>query len=171
MSDEPVRLGTRPYFTRALSSSAASRLESFRDQTAFETAYLVPIAYAGEWHARGFSSLITNPPPPPREGDTINSAGHELIYFKPDLLGLAGTALDQQLLDNRRRPPEALFNRHFEQAILCNVRGTGEPHLEFDFPPGSDMVGEILAAPRAVQRMEFELFTRLGGSEAPQDND
>ncbi|KAL1913571.1 hypothetical protein Sste5344_000534 [Sporothrix stenoceras] len=88
MSDEPVRLGTRPYFTRALSSSAASRLESFRDQ-----------------------------------------------------------------------------------AILCNVRGTGEPHLEFDFPPGSDMVGEILAAPRAVQRMEFELFTRLGGSEAPQDND
>ncbi len=33
------------------------------------------------------------------------------------------------------------------------------------------MVGEILAAPKAAERMEFELFTRLGEFEVPQDRD
>ncbi|KAL1906269.1 hypothetical protein Sste5344_007984 [Sporothrix stenoceras] len=220
ISDEPVRHSTRPFFTRALSSSAATRLKSFRQQvrtrdqrcvitkvasilgprfnewTPFKAAHVVPIAYANEWHDRSFSSLITIPPPWPRESDTINSvqngllmqsnvhqafdaynfsilpdAGHRLVFFKPDLFGVDGTTLDHQLLDDDRRPPDALLKWHFEQAVLCNVRGAGEPHLEFDFPPGSDMVGEILAAPKAAERMEFELFTRLGAFEAPQDID
>jgi len=41
------------------------------------------------------------------------------------------------------------------------MRGAGEPLFEHDFPSGSDMVGEILAGPKAVERMEFELFSRL----------
>ena len=78
--------------------------------------------------------------------------------------GLAGTHLDRELLDDERRPPDEFLRWHFEQAVLCNVRGAGEPHFELDFPPGSDMMGEILAAPKAAERMEFELFTRLGAS-------
>ena len=42
------------------------------------------------------------------------------------------------------------------------MRGAGEPIFEHDFPPGSDMVGEILRGPKAGKRMEFELFSRLG---------
>ena len=41
------------------------------------------------------------------------------------------------------------------------MRGAGEPAFEFDFPPGSDMVGEILQGPSAAQRMEYELFSRF----------
>lgn len=79
--------------------------------------------------------------------------------------GLAGTSLDRELLDDYRRPLDAFLRWHFEQAVLCNVRGAGEPVFDFDFPPGSDMMGEILKAPKAAERMEFELFTRLGASQ------
>jgi len=45
--------------------------------------------------------------------------------------------------------------------VLTNVRAAGEPIFEFDFPPGSDIMGEIASGPRAGGRMEFELFSRL----------
>ena len=45
--------------------------------------------------------------------------------------------------------------------MLANVKGAGEPIFEFDFPPGSDIMGEIASSPRAGERMEFELFSRL----------
>ncbi len=41
------------------------------------------------------------------------------------------------------------------------MRGAGEPAFESDFPPYSDMMGDILAGPKAAERMEFELFDRL----------
>jgi hypothetical protein len=41
------------------------------------------------------------------------------------------------------------------------MRGAGEPVFEHDFPPGSDIVGDILRGPRSAERMEFELFGRL----------
>ena len=41
------------------------------------------------------------------------------------------------------------------------MRGAGEPIFEHDFPPGSDVVGNILEGPRAAERMEFELFSRF----------
>jgi hypothetical protein len=41
------------------------------------------------------------------------------------------------------------------------MKGAGEPIFEHDFPPGSDIVGDILRGPRSAERMEFELFGRL----------
>jgi hypothetical protein len=41
------------------------------------------------------------------------------------------------------------------------MRGAGEPNFEHDFPPGSDIMGEILDGPKAAERMQFELFSRL----------
>lgn len=41
------------------------------------------------------------------------------------------------------------------------MKGLGEPCFESDFPPGSDMVGQILTGPKPRERMEFELFMRL----------
>jgi hypothetical protein len=43
------------------------------------------------------------------------------------------------------------------------MRGAGEPVFETDFPPGSDMMGEIMGGPKAADRMEFEFFSRLAG--------
>ena len=56
---------------------------------------------------------------------------------------------------------DQLLRWHFRQAVLTNMKGAGEPIFECDFPPGSDMVGEIMGGPRAAERMEFELFSRL----------
>ena len=41
------------------------------------------------------------------------------------------------------------------------MKRAGEPLLEHDFPPGSDMISQILSQPKAAERMEFELFGRL----------
>jgi hypothetical protein len=41
------------------------------------------------------------------------------------------------------------------------MRGAGEPIFESDFPPGSDIMGEITSGPKAAERMEFELFSHL----------
>ena len=41
------------------------------------------------------------------------------------------------------------------------MKGAGETVFEHDFPPGSDIVGDILKGPKAAQRMELELFSRL----------
>ena len=66
-------------------------------------------------------------------------------------LELLAKSLDQQLL-----------RWHFRQAVLVNIKGAGEPVLEHDFPPGSDMIGSIMKGPKAAERMEFEIFNRFG---------
>ena len=84
------------------------------------------------------------------------------MFFIPDGDGLAGKYLDGRFLNDPQRPPDQLLRLHFRQAVLANMRGAGEPLFEHDFPPGSDLVGNILHGPKAAERMEFELFNRLG---------
>lgn len=87
----------------------------------------------------------------------------EIVCFTRDGEGIAGTHLDQQFLVDPRRPVNQVLRWHFRQAVLANVRGAGEPVFETDFPPGSDMIGEIVSGPRAAERLEFEFFSRLAG--------
>jgi hypothetical protein len=75
--------------------------------------------------------------------------------------GIAGTFLDRRLLDDERRPAPELLRWHFRQAVLTNMKGVGEPTFEHDFPPGSDMMEDIRNGPKAAERMEFELHSRL----------
>ena len=84
------------------------------------------------------------------------------MCFLEDVVGIAGKHLDQEFLDNPQRPVDQLLRWHFRQAVFANMRGAGEPMFEHDFPPGSDMISEILRGPKAAERMEFELFNRLG---------
>ncbi len=83
------------------------------------------------------------------------------MSFVPDGDDIAGKHLDQRFLDDPDRSVDPLLRWHFQQAVLANMRGAGEPIFEHDFPSGSDMVGEILDGPMAAKRMEFELFSRL----------
>jgi hypothetical protein len=78
--------------------------------------------------------------------------GHKIVHFGFDVLGIAGKHLDQRFLDDPQRPPDELFRWHFRQAVLINMRGAGEPVFEHDFPPGSDIMGEILAGTKAAKR-------------------
>lgn len=103
VSDQPATPSTKVFFTRALSNSAGTRVESFKNQVrdrdrrcvitkvearlgplynhwrSFESAHVVPIAYSLEWRRCGFSNLVTIPPPPPRESDSINSVQNGLL--------------------------------------------------------------------------------------------
>jgi hypothetical protein len=83
------------------------------------------------------------------------------VFFVHDNYGVAGTHLDGRLLDDPQRPVNRLLRWHFRQAIPVNMKGTGEPIFEHDFPPSSDIVGDILRGPKAAERMEYELFSRL----------
>ncbi|PUU81425.1 hypothetical protein B9Z19DRAFT_1113409 [Tuber borchii] len=81
--------------------------------------------------------------------------------INPDVCGIAGAHLDQLFLNHPHRPVDELFRWHFRQAVLANMKGIGEPCFETDFPPGSDIMGQIMSGPKAGERMEFELFGRF----------
>lgn len=102
LANVPVLPSSQRYFTRALSGTTGTRLQSFKQQVrdrdgrcvvskvrslrpqydhwiGFEAAHIVPLAYASEWQSRGFSNLVSLPPPHPRQGDTINSVQNGLL--------------------------------------------------------------------------------------------
>ncbi|KAK0651382.1 HNH endonuclease-domain-containing protein [Cercophora newfieldiana] len=151
----------------------------------FEAAHIFPLAYEHQWKTQGWTQQITILPSR-RSYGTINSVqnglllrddihtlfdsyhfsinpddGYKIICFQRDSKRIAGTFLDARLLNNTRRPLETLLRWHFRQAVLTNMKGVGEPHFEHDFPPGSDIMGDIQSGPKAAERMEFELFGRL----------
>ncbi|KAK9428536.1 HNH endonuclease-domain-containing protein [Lipomyces doorenjongii] len=158
------------------------------DWTIFEAAHVFPLSHGEYFRNQGFPRWITN-----RRGERdtgINSCQNGLLMqsnvhqlfdsfkfsinpddnykitsFDSDLLGLDGRTLDPTCRDpnDERRVSDELLRWHFRQAVLANMRGAGEPVLEFDFPPGTDMVGEIRSGPEAAKRMEAELFSRLDG--------
>ncbi|KAG0134882.1 hypothetical protein HOY82DRAFT_553364 [Tuber indicum] len=87
---------------------------------------------------------------------------YKIVCFTPDSVNYRiDKRLDQSFIDNPLRPVDELLRWHFRQAVLVNMKGAGEPCFEIDFPPGSDIMGEIMAGPKCADRMEFELFTRF----------
>ncbi|KAK9384451.1 hypothetical protein V1515DRAFT_632823 [Lipomyces mesembrius] len=88
---------------------------------------------------------------------------YKMTCFAEDIDGVDGRTLDPVCRDPRdeNRVVDEFLRWHFRQAVLANMKGRGEPIFESDFPDGSDMVGEILSGPRASERMEAELFSRL----------
>ncbi|KAF2188005.1 hypothetical protein K469DRAFT_725039 [Zopfia rhizophila CBS 207.26] len=154
--------------------------------TGFEAAHIFPLAYESYWNDNNYNRWITISPADPTKG-SINSVqngllldssihqefdgyqfsvnpddNYKIMFFSPDSRGLSGKHLDQRLLNDPQRPADQLLRWHFRQAVLANMRGAGEPIFEHDFPPGSDIVGDILHGPKAAERMEYELFSRLG---------
>lgn len=64
-------------------------------------------------------------------------------------------------LDNPHRVSLELLRWYYRQSILANMRGRGEPIWEHDFPPGCDMMGEMMAGPSPAERLELEFAARL----------
>ncbi|KAF8424374.1 HNH endonuclease-domain-containing protein [Tirmania nivea] len=149
--------------------------------TGFEAAHIFPVAYEGYWIQRNYDRWITIRP---NNGGSINSVqngllldsgvhplfdnydvsinpddNHKVVWFNTDTHGTAGNYVD--FGGDECRPVNQLLRWHFRQAVLANMRGAGEPVFEVDFPPRSDVMGEIMQGPMAAERMEFELFSRL----------
>lgn len=149
----------------------------------FQAAHIFPLALDHIFTTHGFSQLITYNHPieinSPQNGILLKTDIHELwdsyiISVNPDngyrvqsFHGL-GSEFHGNILHEVCRQQgdqlaiiDALLRWHYEQAVLCNMRGAGEPFFNFDFPPGTDMIGTILAGPKPAEQMEAELFNRL----------
>ncbi|KAI9774360.1 MAG: hypothetical protein M1840_004254 [Geoglossum simile] len=149
-------------------------------------------AYGQHWTNHDYSRWITVPA---TSGGSINSVqngvllrgdihslfdsylisinpddNYKIVCFQRDGKNIAGKHLDQQFLEDPCRPVDQLLRWHFRQAVLANMKGTGEPVFECDFPPGSDMMGEILSGPRARELMEFELFSRFAAGDKQRED-
>ncbi|OAL37677.1 hypothetical protein AYO20_03184 [Fonsecaea nubica] len=150
----------------------------------FEAAHIFPLAYEGHWGKHDYSRWITIQP---EKGGSINSVqnglllrrdihslfdayliainpddNYKVVAFGPTGENIEGKHLDRESFTRPDAPIDPLLRWHFRQAVLANMRGAGEPRFEHDLPPGSDIVGEILRGPKSGERMEFELFSRLG---------
>ncbi|KAF8423471.1 HNH endonuclease-domain-containing protein [Terfezia claveryi] len=149
--------------------------------TGFEAAHIFPLAHEGNWKEHNFGHWISIHP---STGGSINSVqnglllradvhnlfdsydvsinpddNYKVVCFDTDSKGIAGNYIE--FGNDERRPVDQLLRWHFRQAVFANMRGAGAPVFECDFPPGSDMMGEIRNGPMAAERMEFEMCSRL----------
>ncbi|KIX02014.1 uncharacterized protein Z518_07953 [Rhinocladiella mackenziei CBS 650.93] len=149
----------------------------------FEAAHIFPLTKEDYWRDHNYGRWITIQP---AEGGSINSVqngvllrsdihdqfdafdisinpddNYKVVAFRPIGENIKGKHLDRELFTRPDGPVDQFLRWHFRQAVLTNMKGAGEPRFEHDFPPGSDIVGEILRGPKAGERMEFELFSRL----------
>ncbi|WEW59145.1 hypothetical protein PRK78_004614 [Emydomyces testavorans] len=153
----------------------------------FEAAHIFPLALAQVFDNQGFANLITHSHPlevnSPQNGLLLSPTihrlwddysiavnpydGYRVQAFRPNAWEYHNNVLHPVCRQpgHLHQVIDALLRWHFEQAVLCNMRGAGEVSFEFDFPPGTDMMGEIRQGPLAVQRMEAQLFSRLYGFE------
>ena len=46
-----------------------------------------------------------------------------------------------------RRVADSLLRWHLRNAVLANMKGAEEPQSTYDFSPGSDLIGQIMAGP------------------------
>ncbi|KAG0636827.1 HNH endonuclease-domain-containing protein [Tuber brumale] len=156
----------------------------------FEAAHIFPLEHEGYWIRYDYGRWITDMDDAPGSSK-INSSqngillradvhqlfqqylisvnpddGYKVVVFDLDRLGLDGKVLDPvcRSRDDPHHASDELLRWHFRQSVLANMRGAGEPIFEHDFPPGTDMVGEILAAPYAQERFELEISARLRGA-------
>jgi hypothetical protein len=83
------------------------------------------------------------------------------MHFGFDSEEIAGKHLDRRFLNDPQRPSDELFRWHFRQAVLINIRDPGEPVFEHDFSPGSDIIGSTLEGPKAAEKMQYKLVSRL----------
>ncbi|KAK9360423.1 hypothetical protein V1504DRAFT_492129 [Lipomyces starkeyi] len=132
----------------------------------FNAPHVVPLSSEDYWLQSGFSRWITNKT---GERDTgINSCQNGLLMQSTihDLFdsfdfsinsddGYKITCFDA---DTFRMAGYLILSVGIEPMIWV---GAGEPSFETDFPPGTDMIGEILSGPAAAKRIEAEIFSRL----------
>ncbi|KAK9489154.1 HNH endonuclease-domain-containing protein [Lipomyces doorenjongii] len=157
--------------------------------TSFEAAHIFPLSHEDLFRSLDYPRFVTNRSDETETGinscqngilmlstihqqfDSFNFAidaddNYKITCFRMDMFGVDGGTLDPVCRDpmDEKGVIDEFLRWHFRQTVLANMKGNGEPVFEFDFPDGSDMVGEILGGPRAAERMESELFSRLNPS-------
>ncbi|GJJ09222.1 hypothetical protein Clacol_003444 [Clathrus columnatus] len=147
----------------------------------FISAHVYPLEAENIWADNNYSRWITHTEP---GQSTINSVqngflvradlhldwdnylmsdNYKIVVFGDNNWGVDGRTLDPVCRNpaDPRHVPDELLRWHYRQSVFANMRGSGEPVFEHDFPLGSDMMGEIREGPYAKERFEMELEKRL----------
>ncbi|KAG9235385.1 hypothetical protein BJ875DRAFT_504056 [Amylocarpus encephaloides] len=184
-SVDPLQINTEMPLLRMISLQTGTRVQAFTDAvrsrdrrcvisgkialnahlnrwTGFEAAHIFPLAFEGLWKDHNFGCWIKSPLNGEKiKGGKINSAQNGLL-LRSDIRQLFDMYFISINPDtSSQRPADQLLRWHFRQAVSTNMKGAEESVFEYDFPPGSDIFGNILEGPKAAKRMEFELFSRL----------
>ncbi|EFR03627.1 hypothetical protein MGYG_06621 [Nannizzia gypsea CBS 118893] len=179
--DEAFRRDVRQRDGRCVITGRVNTVASLGKWRGFEAAHIFPLALSMIFTSCGFSNVITDNRgiDSPINGLLLRSDIHQMwdgyefavnpddnyrVYsFQGNAAEYHGSTLHEVCRQSEAKVSDALLRWHFEQAVLGNVRGAAEPAFEFDFPPGTDIMGEIREGPLAAERMETELFGRLYG--------
>ncbi|KAK9329109.1 HNH endonuclease-domain-containing protein [Lipomyces starkeyi] len=153
--------------------------------TGYDAAHIFPVALESMFHNCNFGELVIlderdGSVNSPQNGLLLQTNVHRrfdqceisinpnddyrIVCFLDDSLGLAGRQLDAicRDIEHPHYVNDNIILWHFQQAVLANMRGAGEPVFDEDIPPGSDTMNAILSGPAPAERMEFELSSRLG---------
>ncbi|OBT81550.1 hypothetical protein VE02_09471 [Pseudogymnoascus sp. 03VT05] len=172
---------------------SGAKRTSYVDAKLFNVAHIFPFAREQTWVDQGMSRWITDTETPQVQGETkIHSVqngllmkadihalfdgygvavnvdyGYKIVCLGPDPINIDGRTLSLCCRDPRvpERVPDELLRWHHRQAVLATMKGAGEKPWDMHFPDGTDIMAEIMEGPDAAERMEAEMFTRLGAGE------
>ncbi|OQD87448.1 hypothetical protein PENSOL_c077G06768 [Penicillium solitum] len=180
----------RRVISHSNSDEGAPSEKNWGDWSGYEAAHIFPMEKETLWNQHNLIRWITNTTG--RHNATINSVqngmlvgaqmhgpfdnflvsvnpddGYKTTHFGGDGWGVDGRVLDPVCRDTNdpNRVADNLLRWHFRQSVLANMKGAGEPIFEHDFPPGTDVMKEILQGPCSAERMELELCSRLQGTQ------
>ncbi|KAJ5541442.1 hypothetical protein N7494_006518 [Penicillium frequentans] len=153
------------------------------DWVGFEAAHIFPLERQQLWSDCNFNRSITRPGINPMNSvqngilisATVHSLfdnflvsanpddGYKITDFSRNIWNLDGRVLDFVCRDpnNPDHIADELLRWHFRQSVLANMKGAGEPTFEADFPPGTDMMKQIMEGPIPAERLEVEFASRL----------
>ncbi|KAG0123914.1 HNH endonuclease-domain-containing protein [Tuber indicum] len=174
MLTEGIRDGIRARDEKCMISGVRN-LNARRRWTSFEAAHIFPLGRGDYWNQLGLGRWIT---------DTDDAVGiskinscqngfllrqhihglfdQYLISVNPDdNYKITMFDLDMDNVDGRILDPVCRDPNDPHRSVLANMRETGEPVFESDFPPGMDMMEEIRNGPYAKERLELEVASRL----------
>ncbi|KAJ5781930.1 uncharacterized protein N7518_010413 [Penicillium psychrosexuale] len=166
-------------------NAIASRRSPFRG---LEATHIFPVSKVDEWRRNQYRRYITDTRPSseigesglysPQNGLLLRSdihihfdafeigidadADYKIIVFVPDTTGIGGTRLRNSALSGTLRVSANLLRWHLRMCLYKHLKANAEPQTEWEEDLGEDPMGEILSQPDAAERMEVELFTRLG---------
>ncbi|KAJ5384397.1 hypothetical protein N7517_002308 [Penicillium concentricum] len=154
-----------------------------------EATHVFPVSMLGEWRRGEYRRYITDTRPDSEIGETrlysaqngllLSSDIHtwfdnfrlgvdpdsdyKIIVFGSDPARMGGTRLKDSARSGTNRVSDDLLRWHLRMCVYRNMKANAEPETIWDEDLGEDPMASILKQPDAAERMEIELFTRLGG--------
>lgn len=101
----------------------------------------------------------------PRTKTRQLKADYKVIFFGNDSNGWGGRRLKDSAIHGANNIPgvhPSFLQWHLRMCLLANMKADSGPRSPWELDLGKDDMGQILEQHDANERMETELFTRLG---------